>query len=382
MWERNSHRKKKQSLWNCAAVIAGSLVLVGILLFRILCGSMTDSRQAVPALTERGTLQVDKQIAMIRAGLTMEPAAEVERKAVYQLEDKNLVAPKPDPDKFGKADSASSLAWLLKDAAALLEGQETLFTTDTPIMESFGVHYYLDETILAISWKQAVDGSMYTFSEVKIAHPSQMRRFFADGVYGSAVLYTTTEMSRSVNAVVATSGDYYKYRSFGIVVNEGKVYRAKGELLDTCYIDQAGDLLFTRAKELNGQEQIQQYVEEHDIRYSLSFGPVMIQQGAVCVPNDYNSGEINQPYARSALCQLGPLHYVVVTANTEDPCYGVPTVKTFADNLCQMGIPTAYALDGGQTAAIVMDQTLLNKVSYGSERDISDILYFATAIPE
>lgn len=319
MWERNSHRKKKQSLWNCAAVIAASLVLVGMLLFRILCGSMTDSRQAVPALTERGTLQVDKQIAMIRAGLTMEPAAEVERKAVYQLEDKNLVAPKPDPDKFGKADSASSLAWLLKDAAALLEGQETLFTTDTPIMESFGVHYYLDETILAISWKQAVDGSMYTFSEVKIAHPSQMRRFFADGVYGSAVLYTTTEMSRSVNAVVATSGDYYKYRSFGIVVNEGKVYRAKGELLDTCYIDQAGDLLFTRAKELNGQEQIQQYVEEHDIRYSLSFGPVMIQQGAVCVPNDYNSGEINQPYARSALCQLGPLHYVVVTANTEDP---------------------------------------------------------------
>lgn len=382
MWERNSHRKKKQSLWNCAAVIAASLVLVGMLLFRILCGSMTDSRQVVPALTERGTLQVDKQIAMIRAGLTMEPAAEVESKVVYQLEDKNLVAPKPDPDKFGKADAAGSLAWLLKDAAALLEGQETLFTTDTPIMESFGVHYYLDETILAISWKQAVDGSMYTFSEVKIAHPSQMRRFFADGVYGSAVLYTTTEMSRSVNAVVATSGDYYKYRSFGIVVNEGKVYRAKGELLDTCYIDQAGDLLFTRAKELNGQEQIQQYVEEHDIRYSLSFGPVMIQQGAVCVPNDYNSGEINQPYARSALCQLGPLHYVVVTANTEDPCYGVPTVKTFADNLCQMGIPTAYALDGGQTAAIVMDQTLLNKVSYGSERDISDILYFATAIPE
>lgn len=382
MWERNSHRKKKQSLWNCAAVIAASLVLVGMLLFRILCGSMTDSRQAVPALTEGGTLQVDKQIAMIRAGLTVEPAAEAESKVVYQLEDKNLVAPKPDPDKFGKADAAGSLAWLLKDAAALLEGQETLFTTDTPIMESFGVHYYLDETILAISWKQAVDGSMYTFSEVKIAHPSQMRRFFADGVYGSVVLYTTTEMSRSVNAVVATSGDYYKYRSFGIVVNEGKVYRAKGELLDTCYIDQAGDLLFTRAKELNGQEQIQQYVEEHNIRYSLSFGPVMIQQGAVCVPNDYNSGEINQSYARSALCQLGPLHYVVVTANTEDPCYGVPTVKTFADNLCQMGIPTAYALDGGQTAAIVMDQTLLNKVSYGSERDISDILYFATAIPE
>ena len=30
------------------------------------------------------------------------------------------------------------------------------------------------------------DYSVYTFSEVKIAHPSQIRRFRADGEYGSA----------------------------------------------------------------------------------------------------------------------------------------------------------------------------------------------------
>ena len=42
----------------------------------------------------------------------------------------------------------------------------------------------------------------------------------------------------------------------------------------------------------------------------------------------------------------------------------------------------AYALDGGQTAAIVMNDQLINKVSYGAQRKISDIIYFATAIPE
>ena len=43
---------------------------------------------------------------------------------------------------------------------------------------------------------------------------------------------------------------------------------------------------------------------------------------------------------------------------------------------------TAYALDGGQTATIVTGNERMNDVDYGGERDISDIIYFATAIPE
>ena len=42
----------------------------------------------------------------------------------------------------------------------------------------------------------------------------------------------------------------------------------------------------------------------------------------------------------------------------------------------------AYTLDGGQMATIVMNDTLVNQVSYGSQRRISDILYFATAVPD
>ena len=34
------------------------------------------------------------------------------------------------------------------------------------------------------------------------------------------------------------------------------------------------------------------------------------------------------------------------------------------------------------TATIVMDNTLINSVDYGDQRDISDIIYFATALPE
>ena len=42
----------------------------------------------------------------------------------------------------------------------------------------------------------------------------------------------------------------------------------------------------------------------------------------------------------------------------------------------------AYTLDGGQTATITINDQLVNQVSYGSQRRISDIIYFATALPD
>lgn len=299
----------------------------------------------------------------------------------YKLSDANLVAPVPNPDGFGEITDAEALNALLARAEKLLDGQQTLLTAQTVLKPDSTIGYYLDDTILAMTWKQAVEGGIYTFAEVKIADASQFRRFLADGKYGGGVLYTTTEMSAAVNAVVASSGDYYGYRSFGIVVNDGHTYRAKGELLDTCYIDPQGDMHFTYAREMTGEDAVQSYVDENKIRFTLSFGPVMIRDGEYCVPEVYNSGEINSPYPRAALCQLGKLHYLLVAANTEDGYYHLPTVGEFGKQLQQMGVPTAYALDGGQTAAIAMNHQLVNTVSYGAQREISDIIYFATAIP-
>lgn len=312
---------------------------------------------------------------------TVSPEAAVPLQREYRLNDSDMVAPEPDQSCFGQTDDPASLEQLLEEASALLDGQSTLFTPETQIKEGSTVYYYLDETIFAVTWKQVVDDGVYTFSEVKIAHPSQFRRFLSNGKYCAGVLHTTTEMSESVNAVVASSGDYYEYRTIGIVVNEGHVYRGRGHFLDTCYIDDKGDLLFTYAGEYTDEAAVQEYVDQHNVRFSLSFGPVMILDGEYRVPDTYNSGEINDPYARAALCQMGELHYVVVAANTEDPHYALPTVGKFAMRLLEMGIPVAYALDGGQTAAIAMNDQLINTVSYGSQRGISDIIYFATAVP-
>ena len=314
-----------------------------------------------------------------QVGSALEGICEVDR--VYWIDRNDPVAPKPDADAFGEAE-AGELDFLQRKASKLLDGQKLYFSTQVQTSPGTKVRYYLDDTILAITWKQVLDGGTYTFSEVKIAHPSQFRRFLAGGEFGSDKLYITTEMASSVNAVVASSGDFYSYRQAGTLVYDGKVRRIHNGLVDTCYIDENGDLHFTGRYEQMDEDQAQAYVDENHILFSLAFGPVLIREGEVVTPPGYVVGEINDLYPRSALCQLGKLHYLLAVVNAEGEGQTVPTIHRFARNLCDSGIQTAYALDGGQTAVIAMNGELINAVLFGYQRKISDIIYFATAIPE
>ena len=234
-----------QGRWYHIPVAVVTVLLTAAMLL-VLLGSGKPNKASVSVNTN--VLDIYDQYLTGQISTILEGVIPVQRS--YWLSDNDLVAPEPDQSKFGQAEDPTSLQWLLEDAAPLLGGQKTLFTTETVIREDSAVHYYLDDTIFAVTWKQVIDDCVYTFSEVKLAHPSQFRRFLSEGKYNSGVLHTTTEMSESVNAVVASSGDYYEYRSIGIVVNNGEVYRDRGHLLDTLFIDENGDFVFSYAGEL------------------------------------------------------------------------------------------------------------------------------------
>ena len=301
---------------------------------------------------------------------------------VYWIDEGTQVAPEPKQECYGETDDPTTLQSLLDEAAYILDGQELYFSTDVELFQGSKVTYYLEDSILAITWKEVHDGSVYTFSEVKVSHPSQFRRHLAGGEYGSDYQYKTTEMAESVNAVVASSGDFYRFRDFGAVVYEGKAKRVEGTYAETCYIDSNGDMHFTYGGDVLTVEAVQAFVDEHDIQFSLAFGPILVDNYEVVEHSWYGVGEILEGYARAALCQMGELHYIVVTANTEGPYQDIPTVALFQKYIAATGCKMAYCLDGGQTAAIVMNDRLINRPVYGEQRKISDIIYFATAVPE
>lgn len=352
--------------------------------------TQTVAKTADMAVLEKFEERMEAQLYGTRVALTSAekpeiPNAQIEVepvRKVYWIEEGAKVAPEPNQELFGETNDPAVMQQLLNDAKWLLDGQETYFRPDMERYSDSVVHYYLDDSILSITWQEVHDGSVYTFSEIKVSHPSQFRRHLAGGEYGSDMQYLTTEMAASVNAVVASAGDFYRFRDFGAVVYEGEAKRVEGTYAETCYIDRSGNMHFTYAGDVMNVQQVQQFVDENDIQFSLAFGPVLVDNYELVDHTWYGVGEINEGYARSALCQMGELHYIVVTANTTGPWQEIPTVKMFAKNVAATGCSMAYCLDGGQTATIVMNDELMNRPVYGQQRKISDIIYFATAIPE
>lgn len=300
---------------------------------------------------------------------------------VYWLSDHDLVAPEPNPAGYGEVRSYEELVPILKKAEKLLEGQTLAFTPDRPVWDGDTIHYYYDETILVIAWKEIVNECVYTVAEVKVAHPSQFRRFLAGGEFGSDKQYRTTEMAASVNAVVASSGDFYAYRKYGAVVYESTLRRFEGENVDTCYITEDGDLLFTYRNQLKTEAEAEKFIKDNKVRFSLAFGPVLVDGGEIKVPADYILGEVNGTYSRAAICQWDKLHYLIVNTSQEQSYWHRHKVRAFAEFIRDLGCNTAYALDGGQTTAIVMNDELVTLPDYQTQRRISDIIYFATALP-
>ena len=367
-------------------------VFAGVLLLRQMLTTVGRPKVSAPAAMGNSSLREDfdgyllSQMEQARQGLQTVDKPDLPEPTVprqhYTIADDAQVAPEPDQSKFGKTGDAAQLNTLLEDAAWLLGDDPMYFSPEGARYDNEPVQYYLDDSIFAVTWREVHDGSVYTFSEVKLADPSQFRRHLAGGEYGSEMQYLTTEMAASVNAVVASAGDFYRFRDFGAVVYEGVARRVEGTYAETCYIDRQGDMHFTYGGDVTTVEQVQAFVDEHDINFSLAFGPVLVDDYQLVEHTWYGVGEITEGYARAALCQMAPLHYIVAAANTTGAYQDIPTVANFAKHIAATGCRMAYCLDGGQTATIVMNDALINRPVYGQQRKISDIIYFATAVPE
>lgn len=338
----------------------------------------TETRGQVPgsiAAGEQFRVNVNNRISDALDGM-------VSIKKVYWIRDNTSPAPKPDREKYGAVEKPKDMKPILEKAQPLLDGQKMLFSEDTEIMPGSDVKYYLDDSILAVAWKEVKNGCVLTFAEVKVIHPSQFRRFLSGDEFGSGKLYLTTEMSKSVNAVVAGSGDFYSYRHPGITVTDGIVRRNHRGIPDICYVKDNGDMMLVHNQNFGSTAAAQEYMNNNHVVFSLAFGPTLVKDGELVHIRGYAIGEVEQFYTRAAICQMDSLHYLYVTANTENGHFHLPDINEFGQWLYETGCRQAYALDGGQTATVTLNHKVVNHVNYGSQRMISDIIYFGTAVPE
>lgn len=302
----------------------------------------------------------------------------------------------PDPACYGRVsvDNAAEILQVIEDARSsglLTETETVAFDPDAEFYRgiySRDIEYYLDDSILAILWKEKIDGKCCSFAEIKIADAAQFQRKLTEDRYGSDLQVFASVLSAEVNAVVAMNADLYRPREFGIVINDGELCRFNTGIytgsyslyncVDTMFVNENGDFLYKRLGEINTPESIQAFVRENSIRFSLAFGPVLVMDGRAIPCDWYPLGEVGLGYSRAGIGQMGERHYLYMSLNHGDH-EARWTVTEFARHFAEKPVLSAYCLDGGQTGEVLIHNEPYNYIDFGKERTVSDILYFASA---
>ncbi len=254
-----------------------------------------------------------------------------------------------------------------------------------PDPSKFTEDSYSDDTITVKCWRERIELKDRTvtanFADVTIVHPTQLRTAFAGGTYGTSKRTHASKMAAANNAVLAVNADFYNCRTEGLIIRQGTVYRKKPFGIDTLFIDSYGD--FSVMKDYLAINT--QYFKKHEIYQTVVFGPVIVEKGKAVKKLDKFNSIACGPRAknpRTAIGQLGKLHYLVCAIDgRSDVSSGVTTNELaviMADKKCII----AYNMDGGQSTTMVFHNKLYNVVSDGGERTMTDILYFATSVPE
>ena len=243
--------------------------------------------------------------------------------------------------------------------------------------------YQSDTASITIS--KVVTGSgasqvTYYVADVELTDATALRGGFAQNKFGRNIIEDPSDIAASYNAVFAINGDYYGYRTSGIVIRNGVLYRDEGARTGLAvYAD--GTMRVYDERTTSGADLLAAGVWN-----TLSFGPALLVDGALVagidnVEVDTNIGNhsIQGYQPRTGIGLIDENHFVFVVVDGRSTGYsrGV-TMTEFAGIFKSLGASVAYNLDGGGSSTMVFNGELVNNpLGRNDERGTSDILYIA-----
>ncbi len=234
-------------------------------------------------------------------------------------------------------------------------------------------------TLTSGTYGSGDDEATYYVADIVLNDITQLRSAFADDAYGTNITQLPSEIADEVGASLAINGDYYGFRSTGIEIRNGVIYRDEGARVGAViYEDGTMDIYdetSTSAQELF----------DDGAWLTLSFGPALVDNGEIVdgvenVEVDTNVGnhsiQGNQP--RTAIGMISANHYILVVVDGRSSESAGVTLPELADLMQSLGATEAYNLDGGGSSTMIYEGDPVNDpLGRGQERATSDILWVA-----
>ncbi len=232
-----------------------------------------------------------------------------------------------------------------------------------------GLWYYISGT-LSVEIKRydnRVDNLIWLESRVRLSGGNRARTIFSDEQM------TAKRFDKPLNIVkkhpgviLAFSDDYFGWRKDakdieGIVIREGRVYSdvtrttRKFPPLDVIAALPDGSLKTYLPDEHTAQEYLGMGVQN-----TWAFGPILVKNGEAFRDVPVETSNPRQP--RQGMAMLAPNDYLFLTVlgrrKDSDGC----TLQWLQNRFLGLGVQEAINLDGGNSAMLVFDGEMLNKV--------------------
>lgn len=211
-------------------------------------------------------------------------------------------------------------------------------------------------------------------AEVTLPSAQYLRTAFAEDTYGKNITAKTSEVAAQNNALLAINGDFYGARESGYVIRNGVIYRDTPNGSQVLCLSADGTFRIVSDSDYTAAELL-----ESGVWQAWSFGPALVQNGAVTVSEGEEVGRAMASNPRTALGILAPNRFVFVVSDGRTGESEGLSLHELAEFMQSLGVTEAYNLDGGGSSTMYYNGEVVNNpTTNGSrikERSVSDIVY-------
>ena len=238
--------------------------------------------------------------------------------------------------------------------------------------------YHSEKMDVAIEQKKK-DGITYFVCDIRLSDVSQLRSAFAGDSFKSGIYEAVSDIAARYSPVLAINADFCRYHRNGVIIRNGELLRKQNITRHHLLIvDENGDL--SALTDRSGKQgQVADRLMRENTWQTFEFGPVLVENGkAAALPERFYINCHDGYYEpRTAIGQMGPLHYIVIVVDGRREGYStgasVPQLqKLFLDE----GAEFAFNLDGGGSTSLYFLGNVINMPSGGKERSVSDVILF------
>ena len=258
------------------------------------------------------------------------------------------------------------------------------FSPGMPVNQDYYISetVYQDPTIKVVITPDNDNGLLFWIADIEISDASQLRTAAAAGFDSSGTEFGHV-LAKRMNAVAAVDGDYYCYTSdTPVIIRQGVVYRnrlKKKPGQDVLLIDEDGD--FHGIEDAKAGD-IGETIDGKRIINAFYFGPLLVNDGTIRTGKTNSHMKGYQRSQRVAIAQTGRLKYRIIVTGPNERGSRALNFEEWRRFVADMDdIRVAYNLDGGDSAVLVFNNMKVNDPNNENERQLADIIYFASALP-